>query len=77
MPTRSPGQAQAQTPPNIQSLAPPKHFFLSFFNAEGTQLCGVFRSDNLEKSDRKSIFKLKMVKISMKKKLQQMTFRFS
>ena len=26
-----------------------------FFNAEGIQLCGVFRSDNLEKSDRKSI----------------------
>ena len=34
----------------------------------------MFRSDNLEKSDRKSIFKLKMVKISMKKKVQQMTF---
>ena len=28
---------------------------LFFFNAEGIQLCGVFRSDNLEKSDRKSI----------------------
>ena len=25
----------AQTPPNIESLAPPKHFFVWFFNAEG------------------------------------------
>ena len=28
--TRCPDQAQAQTPPNIQSLAPPKRFFVCF-----------------------------------------------
>ena len=55
MPTGCPGQAHAQTPANIESLAPPKHFFVCLFNAEGIQLYGVFRSDNLEKSDRKSI----------------------
>ena len=36
-------------------LTSPKHLLVCFFNAEGIQLYGVFRSDNLEKSDRKSI----------------------
>ena len=37
------------------------------------QFYGMFQSDHLEKSDRKNIHKLKMVKISMKKKVQQVT----
>ena len=36
----------------------------------------MFRSNNLEKIGSKEHYKLKMVKISMKKKVQQMTFRF-
>ena len=54
MPTRFPGQAQAQTSHNNVKLSSALSSFV-FLMPKVFQFYGMFQSDNLEKSDRKNI----------------------
>ena len=74
MPTRCPGSG----PDSSQhvKLSSAKALLRLYFNAEGISILWHVSKWSSWKIGSKEHFKLKMVKISMKKKVQQVTFRF-